>query len=340
MEHFGPRSIEVEQLDPGGDPVDEIGANAMSGETTTLDMSSLSDVVEGLLGSPPRTELWRWAHLSTVLAVELADRRRVVVKIRPFADRLTGCCQTHRLMWLAGLPCAEPLGEPVRVGSRIVTAEALVDDGTALDVAPRTSAQSAAELARFVSVAPAVDEVGGLGPPPPWVWWDHDQGDIWPFPDDQPEDLNQHPGPDWLDDAASRVRKRLSEHDLGVPVIGHCDWEAQNVTWQGGALYAVHDWDSVVALPEVVIAGAAAGVHAVLGSRPGEATISHTAEFIDAYQTARNTSWTAADREAAWAAGTWVHCFNAKKASLRSGGAPAVARLACQIEERLRLAGA
>ncbi|MEU6158093.1 hypothetical protein [Streptomyces sp. NPDC047130] len=309
-------------------------------ETTALDLSFLPALVESRLGSPPRTELWRCSHLSTVLAVELADRRRVVVKIRPFADRLAGCCRTHRLMWQAGLPCSEPLGEPVRHGSRIVTMETLVDDGVALDVAPRSSARSAAELARFVSVAPSVDEIGTLDPPPPWVWWNHDQGAVWPLPDDQPEDLNQHPGPDWLDDAATRVRKRLSEHDLGVPVVGHCDWEAQNVTWKGGALHAVHDWDSIVTLPEIVIAGAAAAVHAVLGGRPGEATIAHTARFIDAYQAARGLSWTAADREAAWAAGAWVHCFNAKKASLRSDGAPVVARLAGGIRQRLRLAGA
>ncbi|MFH8347387.1 hypothetical protein [Streptomyces sp. NPDC018045] len=312
----------------------------MFGETAAPDIPFLFDLVESRLGSRPRTELWRWSHLSTVLAMELADRRRVVIKIRPFADRLTGCCDTHRLMWLAGLPCAEPLGEQVRVGSRIVTMETLVDDGGAVDGAVRSSARSAAELARFVSIAPAVDAIGRLDPPPPWVWWNHDQGRLWPLPDDQPEDLNQYAGPDWLDDAATRVRNRLAEHDLGAPVVGHCDWEAQNVMWKGDTLHAVHDWDSVVALPEIVIAGAAAAVHAVVGGRPGEATIPQTAEFIDAYQAARGLTWSAADREAAWAAGAWVHCFNAKKATLRSDGGPVVARLAGGIEERLRYAGA
>ncbi|GCD40887.1 phosphotransferase [Streptomyces paromomycinus] len=312
----------------------------MHGETTALDVLSLPDLVESHLGSRPRTELWRWSHLSTVLALELADRRRVVAKIRPFTDRLTGCCRTHRLMWLAGLPCAEPLGDPVRVGSRIVTMETLVDDGTAIDVAPRSSARSAAELARFVSTAPSVTEAGSLGPPPPWVWWNHDQGATWPFPDDQAEDLNQHPGPDWLDDAATRVRERLFAHDLGAPVVGHCDWEAQNIIWKGGTLHAVHDWDSIVALPEIVVAGAAAAVHAVVGGRPGEATIPHTSQFLHAYQEARQLPWTAADHQAGWAAGLWVHCFNAKKATRRSDGAAAVARLAGHIEERLRLAGA
>ncbi|MFD7710184.1 hypothetical protein ACFV6E_08130 [Streptomyces sp. NPDC059785] len=313
---------------------------AASGETTTLGVLSLSDWVESRLGSRPRTELWRWVHLSTVLALELADHRRVVVKIRPFQDRLTGCCRTHRLMWLAGLPCAEPLGEPTRIDSRLVTLETLVDDGTAIDVAPRSSARSAAGLARFVSTAPAVDEAGELGPPPPWVWWNHDQGGIWPFPDDRPEDLNEHPGPHWLDDAAVRVRDRLAAHGLGSPVVGHCDWEAQNVMWKDSALHAVHDWDSVVALPEIVVAGAAAAVHSVLGGRPGESAVPDTERFIHAYQAARGLPWTHADREAAWAAGLWVHCFNAKKATLRPDGGPVVARLAAQIEQRLRLAGA
>ncbi|GAB2610785.1 hypothetical protein GCM10027168_49610 [Streptomyces capparidis] len=303
-------------------------------------LSGLSALLERTAGSPPRAELWRWAHLSTVLGVELADRRRVVVKVRPFAERLIGCCRTHRLMWSAGLPCAEPLGEPFRADGRIMTVETLVDDGDSLDVAPRDSARSAAALARFVSTAPAVDAAGPLDPPPPWVWWDHDQGRLWPIPDDRDEDLNEHPGPDWLDEAAARIRRRLSGQDLGDAVVGHCDWEAQNVVWKGGDLHAVHDWDSVVALPEIVIAGAAATVHAVLGGRPGEASIPHTERFLHAYQEARGLPWTAADREAAWAAGLWVRCFNAKKATLHPGGGPAVARLAGEIEERLRRAGA
>ncbi|WP_221354532.1 phosphotransferase [Streptomyces beigongshangae] len=311
----------------------------MSDETAAPDLPSLFSLVENRLGSRPTTELWRWSHLSTVLALELADRRRVVVKIRPFAERLTGCCRVHRLMWRAGLPCAEPLGEQILVGDRVVTIEALMDDGGTIEPAPRSSARSAAGLARFVSLAPAVEGIGTLDPPPPWVWWNHDQGRLWPLPDDRPEDLNEHPGPDWLDDAATRVRKRLAGHDLGVPVVGHCDWEAQNVMWRGDDLYAVHDWDSVVAQPEIVVAGAAAAVHAVLGGSPGETAIPDTARFIDAYPAARGLSWTAADREAAWAAGAWVHCFNAKKAALRPDGGPVVAGLAGGIEERLRRAG-
>ncbi len=312
----------------------------MLGELTPLNSTILSELVERNLGSRPMAELWRRAHLSTVSALELVDGRRVVVKIRPFADRLIGCSQTHRLMWSAGLPCPAPLGEPVRIDGQVVTVESLVEDGVAFKVAPSRSARSAAELARFVSIAPAVGEVSSLDPPPPWVWWNHDQGVIWPLPDDQDEDLNEHPGPDWLDEAATRTRNRLAEHDLGAPVVGHCDWEEHNVMWRDDALHTVHDWDSVVALPEIVIAGTAASVHAVLGGRPGEASIPHMAQFIRAYEQARGLSWTTADREAAWAAGLWVRCFNAKKATLQPDGAPIVARLADEIEQRLSLAGA
>ena len=30
-------------------------------------------------------------------------------------------------------------------------------------------------------------------------------------------------------------------------VIGHCDWLAGNLRWNGDALLVVHDWDSMTA---------------------------------------------------------------------------------------------
>ncbi|MFH8295442.1 hypothetical protein [Streptomyces sp. NPDC018059] len=312
----------------------------MPAESPSFDSKALTALVERNVDSRPTTELWRCAHLSTVLALELEDGRRIVVKIRPFTERLVGCSQTHRLMWSAGLPCAAPQGEPAVIDGQFVTMESLVEDGTTCDVAPESSARAAAELARFVSIAPAVSAVSSLHPPPPWVWWNHDQGPIWPLPDDLDGDLNEHPGPAWLDEAAQRTRNRLAGHALGAPAVGHCDWEAPNVLWQNGALHAVHDWDSVVAQPEIVIAGTAAAVHAVRGGRAGETAIPHIEQFIRAYQEARELPWTAADREAAWAAGLWVRCFNAKKSTLGPEGNATLARLAPEIEQRLALAGA
>lgn len=291
------------------------------------------------LGAPARTELFRTAHLSTVVGLLLADGRRVVLKIRPRLDRINGCVAVHLALWHAGFPCAQPLAGPVPAGDRVVTAELMTDDGRALDIAPEHPWQSALALARLVSLAPSPSAVPALAPPPPWVGWNHDEGEVWPRPDDRDGDLNASPGPDWLDDAGRRVRARLRAYHA-PEVIGHADWEAQNVLWKDARLHVVHDWDSVVSLPESAIAGAAAAVFSVRGERFGFATVQRTAEFLEAYERARDVRWSEDDREASWAAGLWVLSFNAKKATLDPRDGDRVDRLAGQVAERLARSGA
>jgi hypothetical protein len=86
-------------------------------------------------------------------------------------------------------------------------------------------------------------------------------------------------------------------------VVGHGDWESQNIRWRGRRPWVVHDWDSTVAQPEAAIAGQAAAVWPAAGG-PGEAaSIDQTEQFLSAYEQARSQPWTPAEREARWAAG-------------------------------------
>ncbi|WP_327000140.1 phosphotransferase [Dactylosporangium sp. NBC_01737] len=98
-------------------------------------------------------------------------------------------------------------------------------------------------------------------------------------------------------------------------VVGHGDWEAQNLRWAGDEPLVVHDWDSVMAAPEAVVVGLAAAVWPC-GMVPRAATVDESAGFLHAYQRAAGRTFTPAELEASWAAGLWVYAFNAKKASL------------------------
>ena len=100
----------------------------------------------------------------------------------------------------------------------------------------------------------------------------------------------------------------------------------------------MHDWDSVIAQPEVAIVGLAAAVWPAAG-RPGEAaSIRQTADFLGAYQDSAGITWTARQVRVAWTAGLWVRLFNAKKDAAQGGG-PQLDRLAAEISERLAQAG-
>jgi hypothetical protein len=134
------------------------------------------------------------------------------------------------------------------------------------------------------------------------------------------------PGP------GAAARARLAELRL-PPVVGHADWESQNLRWDGDRPLAVHDWDSAVAQPEAVVAGLASAVWPAAGG-PGEAaTVEQSEQFLTAYEQARDRPWTASERQACWAAGLWVRAFNAKKERMEGGG-PQLDRLAPEVAER------
>lgn len=102
---------------------------------------------------------------------------------------------------------------------------------------------------------------------------------------------------------ARTVSDRLARAALPL-VAGHGDWESQNLRWEGAVPWAVHDWDSLVALPAAAIVGAASGAFAST-TVPTLASLEASEEFIDCYERARGQVFTAEEREVAWAASLW-----------------------------------
>src|SRR5262249_62350020 len=167
--------------------------------------------------------------------------------------------------WLAerGFPCARPLTPVVGVGSLAVHAEEFRPGGEVLhgdspDVAARYAqvfARLMAELAD-VTVAPPL-------PNPPWVRWDHTDSGVWPAIHCL-DNRDQSAVPAYVVDTAARAPGRLLA--AGLPcVLGHADFEAQNLRWHGREVWAVHDWDSLAWQPEAALAGAASGAFASAG---------------------------------------------------------------------------
>jgi len=294
------------------------------------------------LGCPPVDVLFTTGHLSTVAGVRLSDGRQVVVKARPApAARVAACALVQSFVSAIGYPCPMPLIGPRPLGALTATAEIHLPGGRMQPPGTDLTIASARALARLIGLTPPAATVGQLYPPPPWAWPQHDQGEVWPDPDDIDANLNAHPGPDWLDALGYRIRARL--RGLSQPaVIGHVDWEAHNLRWSDdGTLHAVHDWDSLAAQPEPLIAGLAAAVHTATHEPGTEATTRQAGAFLTAYQQARRLVFTADEIQIAWAAGLWVHAYNAKKEILRSHAATTTLdRLAAEAAERLRLAAA
>lgn len=259
------------------------------------------------LGSRPAKRLFAAGHLAEVIGLRLDDGRQVVVKVRPAADRLHGCVALQRYLAESGFPCPRPLTGVTPFGVRVAHAEAYEPGDERLG-SVEVYAGLLAELVRLGGSAPLLPR---LAPPPAWVDWDHGGTGLWPPPDDRDVDLNALPEERWLDDVGRRATWRLAELRRTPPVLGHADWEAQNLRWRGDTP-VVHDWDSAVRLPEVAMVGHAAAVWTA-GAGSGFPTVAQTEAFLDAYQHAAGRTFTTAEERQAWAAGLWTRAFNAKK---------------------------
>jgi hypothetical protein len=181
-----------------------------------------------------------------------------------------------------------------------------------------------------VAVAPPL-------PNPPWVRWDHADAGAWPAIDAL-DSRDQSAVPAYVAEVAVRARGRLLA--AGLPcVLGHADFEAQNLRWRGERVHAVHDWDSLAWQPEAALAGAASGAFASDGP-PTLAPVESSEAFLAAYQGIRGRSFTAVELQVAWAASVWMAAYNAREEALY--GASPVCRdaLLAQGGERLRRANA
>ena len=298
------------------------------------------------LGAVPVEVLHVSEHMSEVFGVRLSDGREVAVKSRPDqSGREATCVEVQRFVALNGFPAAAPLTGVTLHEGRAVHAELWRPGGAVLrgdDAA--TARLFAVLLARLVTLAADV-EVGGsspgaVAPPlpnPEWTRWDHDEPGPWPrlpYLDGRDESRV----PDLVVSAAHRVRDRLSGVDL-PRVLGHADWESQNLRWHGTEPWAVHDWDSLAWLPAAAIAGAASGA---FGSHaePTLTPIASSAAFLASYQEAAGRAFSAAEIEVAWAASLWLALHNARAEALHGGPPIALTAVAEQAGERLRLAGA
>jgi aminoglycoside phosphotransferase (APT) family kinase protein len=123
-------------------------------------------------------------------------------------------------------------------------------------------------------------------------------------------------------------------------VLGHGDFEAQNLRWKDFELWAVHDWDSLAWLREAALVGAASGVFCASADAPSLAPLESSEAFLSAYQDRRGRLFTREEEEIAWAASLIPAVHDARDAALLQRSPITTLPLSQQAEERLRRADA
>jgi Phosphotransferase enzyme family len=269
------------------------------------------------------------SQLSEVVGVRLADGREVVLKRRADeSERTRHCVAAQRMLAEQGFPCPMPLTDVIFRSGFAVHAEQFVEGGEVeTEDTPAAAERSGVLLADLIRRLAALD----LDPPlpnPEWVRWDS-----------LPERQAFPEVPAWMADTSRRVRAKLAGCRL-PPVLGHADWEAQNMRWLCGEPLAVHDWDSLAWLPEAALVGNAAGVFARSHGKPTLAPVESSAAFLDAYERARGERFSPYEHEIAWAASTLAALFDARDELIFSRPRLSYARLKAQRVERLSRAHA
>lgn len=286
------------------------------------------------LGSTPASVFFEAESMSSVVGVELPDGRRVALKRRQATDRVVACSQAHRAAWAAGVACPELLAGPTRLDDGTwMTAERWVPDGS--PEAPPDAATRYADLLHLLIAALRDSDPAAFDPPPPWAFYDHaTPGRVWPPAASQRWDPESPVVPAELRRLAAAAGERLRAEALPV-VVGHSDLNGLNVRWAPEPI--VHDWDSLAARPEAVLAGIMAVNHVELPGRGAITALAETRRALELYQRSRPFSDT--EVEIAWAAGLHVAAYNAAFEYLHGARGAVAAKLANDGSERLRLAG-
>jgi hypothetical protein len=289
------------------------------------------------LGDEPAEVLFQLQQVSMVFGLRLAGGTDVVVKARADDGRAVSCVAVQARLAERGFPCARPLTPVVGVGPLAVHAEEFRPGGEVLyGDSPGIAVRCAEVFARLMAELAGVTVAPPL-PNPPWVRWDHADPGVWPameFLDNR----DQSVVPAYVTETAERARGRILA--AGLPcVLGHADFEAQNMRWHGREVWAVHDWDSLAWQPEAALAGAACGSFASAGP-PTLAPVESSVAFLVAYQTIRGRLFTAVEQEIAWAASLWMAAYNAREEALHGSTSVGRDALRVQAAERLRRASA
>ncbi|QVQ52893.1 phosphotransferase [Spiractinospora alimapuensis] len=294
------------------------------------------------VGVKPARVLFEPRRMSTVWGLRLADGREVVVKAREDGGRVVSCVAAQDRLARNGFPCPRPLTPALRVGSLTVHAEESHPGGELLsgdspDVVGRYAGVFAWLMAELARTGDERGEADVLPlPNPRWVRWDHSGPGLWPAVEElDARDQTRVPG--HVTHAAERARARLLASDL-PRVLGHADFEAQNLRWHGDDALVVHDWDSLAWQPEAALVGAASGTF-TSASPPTLASVDASEEFLRVYQERRGRAFDTEESRVAWAASLWPAAHNARWEALHGASPICATAVREQAEERLRRAG-
>jgi hypothetical protein len=288
----------------------------------TDDAAQIAETIDAFtrehLGSGIAGYLQYMSSVGSTHCVELEDGRRVVIKARPMVadapvpldrDALEQIMAVQRYLAAWGYPCPAPLVGPVPIARGFATVEAYIEHGHLRDGHdPHVRELIATSLHEHITL---------LSPLARTVRLRHFQvpaDRLFPRPHGKIF-TPSHADTGWVRDIARRARD-IAEAAASPLVLGHCDFRVEHIRFDGDAIVATYDWDSVAVRPELQILGTNAHGHTADWSQEAirrVPTLEGMLAFIEAYARARPVPFTAEQQRGAraWAAywiayGAWI----------------------------------
>ena len=259
------------------------------------------------LGDEVAETLFYEASVGVVAGFRLADGRGVVVKAHQ--PKVSPVClaavqEVQTALADAGFPVPRPLAGPRPLARGHATVEELRDGGERRDAHdPPVRTAMARALARLIELAPDVDGIdGGIL---------ERTAALWPEPHSPIFDFGEtRGGTEWIDEYAERSRSE----PVGETVVGHGDWSVKHFRFDGDAITAIYDWDSLIRTDEPRVVGQAAATHTATWYLPVTvlATPDEAREFVAVYEEERGRAFTRKERVRLAAAATYNVAYGAR----------------------------
>ena len=258
-----------------------------------------------LLGAHVHGALFYQSSVGAVAGVELTDGQRVVLKAYQPDRSLERLQEVARLQrYLARHGCLAPAvlagPEPLARGHLLI--EEHVCRGEARDGHEPAIRAAIAHSLHAVSAGLAPLVAGSSIPPHALALLPPDR--LWPVPHSKRFDFEAtRAGAEEIDALARLARPRMLP--VGALVLGHSDWRAEHLRFEGHRPVAAFDWDSLCKSHEPELVGFIAHGFCADWSRSGHVqapTLAEARAFVGDYEAARGTSFTAAERRALSAA--------------------------------------
>lgn len=252
--------------------------------------------------------------VGATFGLRLRDGRRITIKAHPperSKDFLHAVHEVQKHLHRLGFPSPEPVLDSVPFGNSVATVDELLDAGEFADGRdPAVRNSMARTLNRLIRLADEVPDVEALSQG--WNWPARDQ--LWPPPHNVLFDFEATAtGAEWIDGIAAGAKDAVDA--LQAPaVIGHADWSVDQMRFEGGAVKAVYDWDSLRCDKEAVFVGIAASNFAATwrGEAPNPPTPDEARLFVADFEAARGEPFPESEKYAVHAAAVYAVAYMAR----------------------------